>query len=480
MPHMTSPRTSPPVIPAARGIYCNRTLNLRALKAIGYDMDYTLVDYHAEVFERRVYAYAQERLASLGWPVQELAFDSGMVARGLVIDTELGNVVKANRFGFVKKAMHGTRSLEFSAQREAYNRTLVDLSESRWVFLNTLFSLSEGCLYAQLVDLLDRGQLPGVLGYTDLYERVRRAVDAQHFEGHLKAEIMADPTRYVVHDPEVPLALLDQKQAGKKLLLITNSEWSYTSAMMRHAFDPHLPEGMTWRELFDVVIVSARKPDFFTERSPFLEVVSEDGLLKPVVGPIQLGKAYFGGSAVQVERDFGVSGDEILYVGDHLWGDMQVTKRLLRWRTALVLRELEAEVEALAAFREQERWLAKQMEEKEALEAEVSWIRLALQRIRKKHPMPLAETPEHLESRLNELKVRIAAIDETLGPVARAATELVNPRWGLLTRTGNDKSHLARQVERHADIYTSRVSNFLAATPFAFLRSPRGSLPHDL
>lgn len=476
--HTTFP--SRPSIPASRGIYCNRTLNLRAIKAVGYDMDYTLVDYHAEVFERKVYAYAQERLASLGWPVETLAFDPGMVARGLVIDTELGNVVKANRFGFVKKAMHGTGALEFNAQREAYNRTLVDLSEPRWVFLNTLFSLSEGCLYAQLVDLLDQGRIPGVLGYQDLYEKVRKAVDAQHFEGHLKAEIMADPARYVVHDPEAPLALLDQKQAGKKLLLITNSEWAYTAAMMRHAFDPHLPGGMTWRELFDVVIVSARKPDFFTERSPFLEVVSEDGLLKPVVGPIQVGRAYFGGSAVQVERDFGVSGDEILYVGDHLWGDMQVTKRLLRWRTALVLRELEGEVEALAAFRSQELWMAERMAQKEALEAEVSWTRLAIQRARRKHPLPLIEDPSHLEAQMAEFKDRIAAIDLELGPVARAATELVNPRWGLLTRTGNDKSHLARQVERHADIYTSRVSNFLAATPFAFLRSPRGSLPHDL
>ena len=43
-------------------------------------------------------------------------------------------------------------------------------------------------------------------------------------------------------------------------------------------------------------------------------------------------------------------------------------------------------------------------------------------------------------------------------------------------RAGNDKSHMARQVERHADIYMSRVSNFMHYTPFAYFRSPRGSL----
>ena len=46
-------------------------------------------------------------------------------------------------------------------------------------------------------------------------------------------------------------------------------------------------------------------------------------------------------------------------------------------------------------------------------------------------------------------------------------------------RAGNDKSHLARQVERYADVYTSRVANLLHATPFAYLRSPRGTMPHD-
>jgi len=52
-------------------------------------------------------------------------------------------------------------------------------------------------------------------------------------------------------------------------------------------------------------------------------------------------------------------------------------------------------------------------------------------------------------------------------------------RWGPLLRAGNDKSYLARQVERYADIYMSRVSNFLFQTPQGYLRSPRGSLPHD-
>jgi hypothetical protein len=81
---------------------------------------------------------------------------------------------------------------------------------------------------------------------------------------------------------------------------------------------------------------------------------------------------------------------------------------------------------------------------------------------------------------MNELRAEIAVLDSAISPLARAAGELENQRWGLLMRAGNDKSHLARQVERSADIYTSRVSNFLLHTPFAYLRPPRGILPHDV
>jgi 5'-nucleotidase len=468
-----------PVPPRGRGIFCNRTLNLRSLRAIGYDMDYTLVEYRVEAFERMVHAQARERLASEGWPVEGLDFDSQMVTRGLVIDTELGNLVKANRFGFVKRAMHGTRMLDFAQQREAYAQTLVDLGDPRWVFLNTLFSLSEGCLFAQAVDLLDRGALPRAFEYASLYRQVRGAVDAQHMEGRLKAEIAAAPERYVVPDPEAALALLDQKAAGKRLLLITNSEWTFSSKMMAHAYDRHLPEGMTWRQLFDLVIVSARKPAFFTEHAPFFEVVDESGLLRPLSGPLRVGGHYLGGCAAQVERDLGIAGDEILYVGDHMFGDVHVSKRTLSWRTALVLRELEAEVSALEAYRPTERRLMALMAEKGALEARLSGTRLALQRLHAGYgPAPGVEAAT-LEARVHDLRGQLLALDAEIGPLAQAGGELTNARWGLLTRAGNDKSHLTRQIERYADIYTSRVSNLLHATPFAYFRSPRGSLPHD-
>jgi hypothetical protein len=88
-------------IPVGRGVYCNRTLNLRSIRAIGYDMDYTLVHYHVDVWEERAYEYARLALLEAGWPVEALRFDPAGFIRGLAIDRDLGNLVNANRFGYV-------------------------------------------------------------------------------------------------------------------------------------------------------------------------------------------------------------------------------------------------------------------------------------------------------------------------------------------------------------------------------------------
>jgi len=465
--------------PRERGIFCNRTLNLRAIGAIGYDLDYTLIHYRIEEWERRAYAYLKAKLQAAGWPVDDFEFDPHLVIRGLILDLEHGNVVKANRFGYVKRAYHGTAEMPFEAQRALYSRELVDLGDERFVFLNTLFSLSEACMYSQLVPLLDAGSLPGAVGYVDLYRIVRTSIDEAHMEGQLKAEIMADPDRFVERDEELPLALLDQRHAGKKLLLITNSGWEYTRAMMAYAFDCLLPDGLTWRDLFDVVIVAARKPAFFSERSPIFELATEEGLLAPVRGIRQRG-IYLGGNAAAVEEYLDLSGDEILYVGDHMYTDVHVSKSVLRWRTALVLRELEADLRAEEDFASSQETLTALMQDKEQLEHEYIQARLSVQRRRGKYgPKPETSVRE-LDQRLRTLRERIQSLDDRIAPLAAAAGQLNNSRWGLLMRAGNDKSHLAHQVERYADIYLSRVSNFLHQSPFAYLRSPRGCLPHDV
>lgn len=480
----TRQQTPPPAAGAAppreREIFANRTLNLRAIRAIGYDMDYTLVHYQEDEWERRAYEHARRGLEDRGWPVADLEYEPGHVTRGLVVDLRLGNLLKATRFGYVIRACHGTRVLDFPELREAYARTLVDLDEPRFVFLNTLFSLSEATLFGQLVELHDAAALPEVRGYEALWSAVRNAIDAAHLEGELKAGVLRDPERYVVLDPELVLALRDQRAAGKKLLLITNSDWAYADPIMHYAFDRYLPAGETWRALFDVVVVAASKPSFFGGGAPLYELVDEErGLLRPAHGGLRAGGVFHGGSAAMVERHLSLSGDEILYVGDHVYADVYVSKEVLRWRTALIVRELEDEVRDLAASRDEQRRLGELMDRKAAIEREGCAVQLALQRARLGYGPDEEHAPKGLERRARELRAALQALDHEIAPLASGSASLGATPWGPLMRAGNDKSLFARQVERYADVYASRASNFLAATPFAFLRAPRTSLPHD-
>jgi len=471
---------SPQPVPPERRVWCNRTLNLRAIRAVGYDMDYTLVHYRPEEWERAAFEHALGPLAQRGWPVAGLSFDPASVIQGLAFDLELGNLVKATRFGYVIKAHHGTRPLSFEEQRSAYASTFLDLSEPRWQFMNTLFSLSEASLFAQLVDRLDAGQLPETLGYRELHRGVRAALEETHSLGELKARIAADPDRFVEPDAEAPLTLLDQKAAGKRLLLVTNSDWGYTRSMMAYAFDRFLPGAMSWRALFDLVIVDARKPAFFSGRQAVYRIADEErGLLEPHRGTLEPGGVYVGGDATLVELSLGLSGAQILYVGDHLFGDVHVSKQVLRWRTGLILREIEAEVRALEASRAADAQLKGLMARKVELDNRLALLRLARQRAEGRYgPQPEGD-PAELEATIRGVSEQSQALDAAVAPLAKAAGEVGNPTWGPLMRSGNDKSLFARQVERYADIYTSRVSNLLAETPFAYLRAARTSLPHD-
>jgi len=178
---------------------------------------------------------------------------------------------------------------------------------------------------------------------------------------------------------------------------------------------------------------------------------------------------YFGGNARLVEDTFDLQGGQALYVGDHLFGDVHVTKDELSWRTALIARELEREVSDAVAFAERQAELEALMSEKTELDRRQARLRLARR----------TEGGSAINDALHRATADATALDERIAPLAKAASELGNATWGPLMRAGNDKSLFARQVERYADVYTSRVSNFRPETPFAYLRAARGSLPHD-
>jgi hypothetical protein len=86
-----------------------------------------------------------------------------------------------------------------------------------------------------------------------------------------------------------------------------------------------LPGSMTWRDLFDIVIVQAQKPAFWGDGTLMTEIVSDDGLMR-ACSSFRRGGVFYGGSARMVQSALGMSGDHFLYVGDHIYTDAALAK----------------------------------------------------------------------------------------------------------------------------------------------------------
>jgi FMN phosphatase YigB (HAD superfamily) len=69
-------------------VFINRVLNMKNIKVIGFDMDYTLVRYHTEAFEKLTHSLAAHRLADRpDYPeeVKHLDFDFQRAIKGMEI-----------------------------------------------------------------------------------------------------------------------------------------------------------------------------------------------------------------------------------------------------------------------------------------------------------------------------------------------------------------------------------------------------------
>lgn len=100
---------------------------------------------------------------------------------------------------------------------------------------------------------------------------------------------------------------------------------------MAHLLNGQLKKYATWRQYFDIIIVGGRKPRFFTDRDPFFEIAPVEGS-EQLLGEMQGDKfershVYQGGNIEAFERMVNAQGEEILYVGDHIFGDILRSKK---------------------------------------------------------------------------------------------------------------------------------------------------------
>src|SRR5437868_537157 len=334
-------------LPHSRQIYANRGLQMDQIAVVGFDMDYTLAVYSMRQIEELAFHMTLDRLvAARGYPdeLRALKYDHEFVIRGLVVDKDHGNIFKMDRHNHVGRCYHGRRQLTLDERRKLYQTNeKIRLSLPRFAWIDTLFSLPEACLYAEIIEAQEARGVE--VDYHKLYDDTRESIDEVHRDGSLKAELQKDLGRFIKPDPELPSALHKLRSGGKKLFVLTNSLWDYTDAVMSFVLDGRLPEYPSWRNYFDYVIVGAQKPSFFAEQRPFSELDADGKIARPSAEALERGKAYEGGNLFQFERLCGHAGDNVLYVGDHIYGDIIRNRKASQWRTCFIVQELQREIE---------------------------------------------------------------------------------------------------------------------------------------
>ncbi|KJH42182.1 5' nucleotidase family protein [Dictyocaulus viviparus] len=186
--------------------------------------------------------------------------------------------------------------------------------------------------------------------------------------------------------------------------------------------------GHKWRSFFNITVVNARKPKWFAEGTVFRECTKVDTSTGAVklgfhTGPLKEGVVYSGGSCDAFHKIVKARGKDVLYIGDHIFGDVLRSKKSRGWRTFLVVPELDHELMV---------WTDRR---------------------------PLFE-------QLNQLDNTLADIYKHLDATARRKPQIHN----ILQKV---------KVERYADLYASSCYNLAHYPSFYFFRAAMQLLPHE-
>uniref|UniRef100_A0A8C7DJM6 Cytosolic purine 5'-nucleotidase n=1 Tax=Oncorhynchus kisutch TaxID=8019 RepID=A0A8C7DJM6_ONCKI len=429
-------------------VFVNRSLAMEKIKCFGFDMDYTLAVYKSPEYESLGFDLTVERLVHIGYPQELLNFvyDPAFPTRGLLFDTMHGNLLKVDAYGNILVCAHGFNFMRGPEIREMYPNKFIQRGDTdRFYILNTLFNLpGERAVFTPFFGGKDPSCETGFkngdlfMSYKSMFQDVRDAVDWVHLKGKL------------------PL-LLSRMNEVAKVFLATNSDYKYTEVrptdlcmFVLQVGMPHRP----WQSYFDLILVDARKPVFFGEGTVLRQVDTTTGRLKigTYTGPLQHGIVYSGGSSDIVCDLLGAKGKDIVYIGDHIFGDILKSKKRQGWRTFLVIPELAQELHV---------WT-----DKSSLFEELQSLDIFL-----------AELYKNLDSSSNE-RPDISSLQRRIKKVTHDM-DMCYGMMGSLFRSGSRQTLFASQVMRYADLYAASFINLLYY-PFSYLfRAAHVLMPHE-
>jgi hypothetical protein len=257
--------------------------------------------------------------------------------------------------------------------------------------------------------------------------------------------------------------------------------------MMTYLLGGAMPEYPSFRHYFDAIVVAAGKPQFFQEGRPLM--VRDGADLRPASFPLERGVVHEAGNLQDLERGLATTGDRILYVGDHIFGDMLRSRRESAWRTAMIVQELETEVAAHEACREMHQNAAELEHRREDLEDQLRFWQARFKDIARRldgaglgptDVVQLEAERGRIKRSVERVRGHLRQIDAEARVIEAEIDRHFHPYWGSLLKEAHDRSSFGDQVEEYSCLYTSRVSNFMSYSPLQHFRSANDRMAHEL
>ncbi|CAD6224938.1 unnamed protein product [Miscanthus lutarioriparius] len=413
-----------------QGIYVNKNVKLDDLQVYGFDYDYTLSHY-SDHLQCLIYDLAKMHLVNeLKYPESclQYEYDRTFPIRGLYYDRLKGCLLKLDFFGSIEPdgCFFGRQRLSLSEIKELYGTRHIGRDQAHHlVGLMDVFCFSEACLIADIVQHFIDAKLEFDPSY--VYEDVNQSIQHVHRSGLIHRQILSEPQKFLIKKSQVFRFLKMLKEKGKRLFLLTNSPFYFVDGGMRY-------------------LLEANKPTFYNSDHPFrVYDTQKDTLAFTAVDKFLPDQVYYNGCLKSFLQITKWRGPEVIYFGDHLLSDLRGPSKA-GWRTAAVIRELEAKLsiihDLLGKFNTT------------VVSTEKGQVYRAL---------------------LDELNAERRQCRSGM-------RDLFNSSFGatFLTDTGRESS-FAYHIHQYADIYTSKLENFLSYAPESWLHPPHDIkiMPHN-
>ncbi|CAH0561960.1 unnamed protein product [Brassicogethes aeneus] len=449
-----------------KAVFACNELDLKEVKVYGFDYDYTLACYKPSMDYLLYNLGRQTLIEQFKYPeeIGKLEYKPRFAVRGLHYDIEKGVLLKLDsflqiQFGSVYRGLtplSNEQVLRLYKNRiipiayvEGHTKnaslTLQNPNHTKMVQLADLFSVPEMGLLCNVADYFERNHIdyhPEIL-----FRDVKNSVKLSHPKMHI--QVSQNVSDYIEPNSQLRPFFDRLKKAGKKMFLVTNSPYKFVNKGMTFLL------GSDWKDYFDVLIVQARKPRFFTDVSRPIRVFDEQSgtHIWDKVNKLEKGIIYYEGTVKQLQDLTGWRGHQVLYFGDHPYSDLADVTLEHGWRTGAIITELTHEIATLNNV---------------DFKKNANWLQMLTQLIEDNQDCENDEQQMILTKWMNER-------DKLRNDIKY----VFNQQFGSVFRTYHNPTYFSRRLFRFADIYTSNIANLLNYSVNHTFYPRRGVMPHE-